>query len=542
MKIKILFTVMSLLILTSCYEDKGNYDYKEMNDIKISVSTESDSYALGDKVVSKPDLVFTLGNANSDLSYEWTFDGHVIADTKDLEWIADTIASTKELRLAVFDNKTGVSYFGSTYISVTSTYASNGWVVLSEKEGNSTLAFLREQTEEGVLKPVVTRDIYQMINGTPMGTQPVSIYSHWTEPWDGEDKNSWLWVAQKGGPGAIDISGSSYKREGILSQMFLSKSYPEGFVPEAVIDMQFLTMAVSEDGTIYTRVKDSNLLFNSSNFLDRPLTSDKEGKVKVDGSMIAYGPFDEHGGMLLYDKNSSQYLHIADYKSWQGYVYSGKVLPLNVDEAEYMPADARLNNMKDYKVHFVGAYRSSWEVPYMSIIEDKSGKFYIQRFTVEDYGGGSSVNKLGASFTSQREIEGLDAVIDDNYKNCYSLCGYQKEAPFLFISKGETLYFYYTAGHELYKCAQFESPITSIDTEGYNNKYIIVGLENGDVYILKGVDDNTDYTLKKYVIQQKQVIQVNDAENKFVLFHEKDFGRIVQVRYKWKASWNDSFS
>ena len=40
--------------------------------------------------------------------------------------------------------------------------------------------------------------------------------------------------------------------------MFLSKSYPEGFVPVGVIDMQFLTMAIGEDGTIYTRVKDSN--------------------------------------------------------------------------------------------------------------------------------------------------------------------------------------------------------------------------------------------------------------------------------------------
>ena len=74
------------------------------------------------------------------------------------------------------------------------------------------------------------------------------------------------------------------------------------------------------------------------------------------------------------------------------------------------------------------------------------------------------------------------------------------------------------------------------------NKYIIVGLESGDVFILKGEDDNSDYTLKKYVIQQNKVIQVTDAENKFVLFHEKDFGKIIQVRYKWKESWNESFS
>lgn len=509
MKIKILFVVMFLLIITSCYEDKGNYDYREMNDIEISVETESSSYA----------------------------------DTRDLEWVADTIASTKELRLAVMDNNTGVTYFGSTYISVSSAYASNGWVVLSEKEGISTLAFLREQTEEGILKPVVTRDIYQMINGVPMGTQPVSMYPHWTERWDGEDKTSWLWVAQKGGQGAVDISGSSYKQEGILSQMFLSKSYPEGFVPVGVIDMQFLTMAIGEDGTIYTRVKDSNLLFNSSNFLDRPLTSDEEGKVKVDGSMIAYAPFDEHGGMVLYDKNSSQYLHIADYKSWQGYNYSGKVLPLKVEEYEYGPSDARLDNMKDYSVYFVGASLVDWgDVSYMSIIKDKAGRFYIQKFTVEAYGGGSSVTKVGASFTSQSEIEGLSSVIDGTSKNCFYLCRNQDKAPYLFISKGETLYFYYTDGNKIYTCAQFDSPITSIDAECFNNKYIIVGLENGDVYILKGDDDNSDYTLKKYVIQQNKVIQVNDAENKFVLFHEKDFGRIIQVRYKWKESWNESFS
>ncbi len=83
--------------------------------------------------------------------------------------------------------------------------------------------------------------------------------------------------------------------------MFLSKSYPEGFVPVGVIDMQFLTMAIGEM-ELFIPVKDSNLLFNSSNFLDRPLTSDEEGKIKVDGSMIAYAPFDEHGGMVLYDK------------------------------------------------------------------------------------------------------------------------------------------------------------------------------------------------------------------------------------------------
>ena len=84
----------------------------------------------------------------------------------------------------------------------------DGWVILSEKDGNSMLTFMKFQTEEGVLKPVVTRDIYRMINKEPLGSQPVSIYPHWVEQWDGEDPGiSWLWIAQKGGQGAVDVSG-----------------------------------------------------------------------------------------------------------------------------------------------------------------------------------------------------------------------------------------------------------------------------------------------------------------------------------------------
>lgn len=39
-----------------------------------------------------------------------------------------------------------------------------------------------------------------MINKEPLGSQPVSIYPHWVEQWDGEDPGiSWLWIAQKVG-------------------------------------------------------------------------------------------------------------------------------------------------------------------------------------------------------------------------------------------------------------------------------------------------------------------------------------------------------
>ena len=281
MRIHTLFTAVVLLFMvTACYEDKGNYDYKEMNDIEITVEMpdENTSFALGDLVVCTPQLVFALGKENTNLGYEWSFAGKVISHTRNLEWVADTIASNKMLQLAVLDQNTGVTYFGDTDISITSRYATDGWVVLSEKNGNSSLSFIRHRS--GLSAPTeVAKDVYQMINGRPMGTGPVSVYPHWTTRWGGEENVSWVWVAQKGGESALEVSGSSYQQQTTLAPIFLKQTYPEGFVPAAVMDLQILSLAIGEDGTIYTRVKDSNLLFNTGRFIDRPLTSDDKGEL-----------------------------------------------------------------------------------------------------------------------------------------------------------------------------------------------------------------------------------------------------------------------
>ena len=95
---------------------------------------------------------------------------------------------------------------------------------------------------------------------------------------------------------------------------------------------------------------------------------------------------------------------------------------------------------------------------------------------------------------------------------------------------------------KLYPCAQFESTITSMDVNTYNNRNLAVGLENGDIIILKGIRSaDGEPNLDRYVINGGNIIQVTDAKNDFVLFHEKDFGRVVQIFYKWNQQWNEYF-
>ena len=505
MKIHTLFAAIFLLfIVTACYEDKGNYEYREMNDIEITVEMEDKhpSYALGDVVTCTPKLTFALGQESTNLDYEWSFAGKKISHTRNLEWVADTVANSKTLQLAVLDKNTGVT------------------------------------------PSAAVRDVYQMINGHPMGTGPMSVYPHWTSSWGGEEEASWLWVAQKGGQGALDVSGSTYQQKVTLSQIFLKQAYPEGFVPAAVMDLQILSLAIGEDGTIYTRVKETNKLFNTGRFIDRPLTSDAKGEVKVDGSMIAYTRFDYQAGLLCYDKNSAQYLHIGDYVDYDsGETRVGKALPLKVDEGDYKEGDAKLNDMRNHKVHFVGASSkgTDFTMSYMAVIENQTtGKFYLQKFTVEAYDG--KMSAVPTKFESQEEMVGLGNVIDGSAKNSFALCNYQEQAPYMFISKDNMLYLYYMSNSTLYPCAQFESNITSMDVSIYYNRCLMVGLENGDVVILKGIRSaDGEPNLDRYVINGGNTIQVTDAENDFVLFHEKDFGRVVQVFYKWNTSWNEYF-
>ncbi|MFT0320490.1 hypothetical protein ACMSEZ_13860 [Bacteroides thetaiotaomicron] len=56
MKIKYIIGLVLPLLITSCYEDKGNYDYSLLNDIDIVVQPEEKSYVLGDIVKVTPQM------------------------------------------------------------------------------------------------------------------------------------------------------------------------------------------------------------------------------------------------------------------------------------------------------------------------------------------------------------------------------------------------------------------------------------------------------------------------------------------------------
>ena len=131
MKMKYILAILVFVVglLSSCYEDKGNYDYQIMNDIIITLPLPdgNDVFVLGDEINIQPELTFSQGVESESLTYSWTFDGTEISTEPVLKWIVDKEGQYKDLRLAIKDQDTGVTYYGTTMISVTSVYVNDGW-------------------------------------------------------------------------------------------------------------------------------------------------------------------------------------------------------------------------------------------------------------------------------------------------------------------------------------------------------------------------------------------------------------------------------
>ena len=109
--IKLLFISASLAVtLSGCFEDKGNYDYKDLTRIDMAPSGSTYTVPIRGTLKITPDYTFSKEDSNKDLSYLWTLDGEVISTDPVLEWVADryTEKNTYNLLLEITDNKTDI--------------------------------------------------------------------------------------------------------------------------------------------------------------------------------------------------------------------------------------------------------------------------------------------------------------------------------------------------------------------------------------------------------------------------------------------------
>jgi len=191
MKNIIIYLILTLAI-SSCTEDKGNYDYSELNEVMISEMDDYYQVLTEGSLNIEPSIDFTLQDNESKLEYGWFIykinDNHSNIDTLSLDKSLDveTIFVPKgnyKLRFKVTDNSQNIFWEKTADLKVSG--FPDGLQVLSNVNDNAQFSVIRGQINDW--------EAYKKVNETSAGTNPVKI-SGYNEVWAGTDNEIYQFI------------------------------------------------------------------------------------------------------------------------------------------------------------------------------------------------------------------------------------------------------------------------------------------------------------------------------------------------------------
>lgn len=484
---KVIISLLSLFLMFSCYEDKGNYDYKDLNEIEISGLKLSYNLNVGDTLKLDPKLSFSLDSSAS-YTCEWKLNmDKVLSSNKELFYIIPGSSSSSEnLLFTITDDDTGYTTQYEMNLSISQLFA-NGWVVLSEKDGRSSLDFIKEvwvEDDEGNDKMVFKEyfDTYKTFENEDLGSQPMYIRPHWREyTTDGEIGH--VLVVQKGGQACVDLFGENLTKS--LETVKEFTQIPDDFDPKDVLYADKFSYILNSDGKIFSRKNYSKVAFYSGYFSNYPMGFEYNGEfTELNVDRFVHG-VDYQGSklVLVYEKENKRFLALSENISFWGPDKSGEVLTIESDDysGDFIP----LHNTGDNELFFSHGYGVSayGGQGLYNIFKTSEGKYVEQQFTLRYDVYGS----LTVVIDSKKQRNFPDGYLDENSIVDVPDGGKGRGTTNVFISKGNTIYFYsrLTDGEiSLTEYYTFDSDIVAMEDQHWQNKILCVGLANGEVYFM----------------------------------------------------------
>ena len=491
------------LLFASCYEDKGNYDYLgfpnlEMKLFEVLIDSETgeevereiNSYIRvksGDMIKVRPHLEDNTEDTYSNLEYKWIYQDEVISTEKTLVWETSEVGDGSVV-LEVNDPTYGTRFISSFSIHIESAYNSSGFLILDEKDGKKRLSFLMGDYFYGTTEFSPRISLYSEENdGNELPGGAFKIHMHFRK---GNENSQIMVVAPDD---LVDINAYTFKEAMRGADIF------RGQMPEIsdVMFMQWVNLAADTQGRLYRRIKSTNELFHSNQFLDTPLT-DENGD-EYCGIRFIPGDLSKSFGLML-DTEKNRYLAVSDYRNYNGSQHTlGKIMPIVYNdngETEWPEGYTPLDNMGDAEVLFTGhyfypsmyLYRAT---QYFSVIR-KGGKYYYQYFQVHLSDDASSAY---VTDFLESEFKGLEPLMDESihFELMRQAQGYDysRIQPYLLIAKGNELHLFdiNRVGDEkpsgtTVKLFEFPSPIVAMDGQSPLGSQLGVGLEDGSFYVL----------------------------------------------------------
>lgn len=187
------------VMMVGCSKDQGNYDYIQVNTLKVSTDMSGadpsvfitpDSIILrqNDSLKVKLKIDASLGEPG-DFSCQWLLTQYVQSAANPTKYqIGNEVNLKTKITLApnlyrlvarVTSNATGISYYKSFALNVSGAeWGGEGWIVLQEQADGADISVIT--TRDGVIKGKVFNNVYSAVNShkLPSGTFKVNVINY----------------------------------------------------------------------------------------------------------------------------------------------------------------------------------------------------------------------------------------------------------------------------------------------------------------------------------------------------------------------------
>ena len=171
--------LLTLSLCLGCYDDKGNYDYHDFNEVTIGNRGFDTAYLLTsyvDTLRISPELEFKL-EENKHLTYEWVarsnavgFVEYPISNDRNLVYPMSLSAGEYTLFFKVKDTLNTMEYSNATAFQVQD-LLTKGWVILGENSnGEAQMDMITYSVDTMVLKNILQE------SGLPVLKDPVKVW------------------------------------------------------------------------------------------------------------------------------------------------------------------------------------------------------------------------------------------------------------------------------------------------------------------------------------------------------------------------------
>lgn len=195
--ILLLLTIFMAVVVSGCFDDKGNYDYHEINELQVTglPGEMQMKYRNVDTLRVTPGIEATAddGSMPDRYSFKWEAvsqpkvgdiqtTSYVIGEERDLNYFVELPDGEYDVNCLVKDTITRVTWKGSFKLKVT-TQLNEGWLVLSDVNGYARLDLISMSAKEDLVVRDLLRDAPRLKGPKRINTVFDMYYLQWgTDP------------------------------------------------------------------------------------------------------------------------------------------------------------------------------------------------------------------------------------------------------------------------------------------------------------------------------------------------------------------------